>query len=277
MKTSDENAGSNEHLDKSKRGVPKEKLGEGQDPKQPKEGDEMVPLSAVQQMIDEAMAKNKPSSIGDIDALASAIAKASKKDTGRRGDRTAISEEEIPVEDIMEDPADFWAWGSGWGIYSEKRGGHSVMPPYRMPINFKHSYTQIKGSGKEKQVVYICAFQTRSRKVAEWLRKSNLFGVKFFEDLGSVDSVDMSEAQKYVDAATSISGLGQMDIIEKAKALGVKPSEDLEATKMQVISKIVESGEAEAQARGKQTAVGKDLSVEEKIKRNKTGAVPETA
>lgn len=241
--------------------------------------DPTIKLSEVDKLIEARMedlkrelTKKNGSDFNPKD-LTQALTEAMNRDRGY-GTPVAIKDEDIDVKDVLEQDAIFWSYGHSFGINSEKRNGHNVIPPYGRAIKFTHSWTDVRGMGKNKSVFKVNTFKTSSKKVAEWLRKSPLYKTRIFENIKSVANIDMYFAQKLTDAANTIAGLEPPQVLQRAQNVGIEITSDYDSVRNQLIQQIAMEEYERSKQINLDAAAPSDLSLENIRKRtvNKSSA-----
>lgn len=143
------------------------------------------------------------------------------------------------LEDYMEYPAVFFSFSSEYAIHSDKRSGKESFPPNREFVKFKKLYRYSrKGAGRAVETVAVSQATIRSKATTEWLRKHSLFGIKFFENINDVKSVDVTLAEKMAESAARVSGMSDMQVIERCKSEGMGVHSDLDKLRKELIQKL---------------------------------------
>ena len=174
---------------------------------------------------------------------------------------------DIPMDDVLEEEVVFWTWGREHTIFSEKRKGHDIVPPYGKPIKFNHEWTNTRGSGKNKQLNLVCKFRTTSKKMVEFIRTSAEFGTRIFESSKAVDGIDMAFHSTMNDIAAQVNKLDYHQIMLQAQQLGLPIEENLENLKRRLIDyRTTEAIRANKESQIR-SAARSDMTPEEKIKR----------
>ena len=123
-----------------------------------------------------------------------------------------------PREDYLEKPAVFFSFNVWYGIYGDKRYGREVLPPRGEKIEFKKLYRYAKRTGgKTSETISVSQTTIRSRSVAQWVREHTKFDIKFFEDLGTAQSINVTLATKMNDMSNVISSLSDHAVLERCK------------------------------------------------------------
>ncbi len=143
------------------------------------------------------------------------------------------------LEDYMEYPAVFFSFSSEYAVHSDKRSGKESFPPNREFVKFKKLYRyNRKGAGRAVETVAVSQATIRSKATSEWLRKHSLFGIKFFENINDVKSVDVTLAEKMAESAARVSGMSDMQVIERCKSEGMGVHSDLDQLRKELIQKL---------------------------------------
>lgn len=233
-----------------------------------KDPEPMVKLSEVDGIINEKfenlkkeLLKTKSPEVS-LQDMTTALTEALSKNSEIPGEHTMVMDQDIDHKDVLKEDATFWSYGHSFSIHSEKRNGHNVAPPKGV-IRFLHSWTDIKGTGRNKTVTKVCVCTTSSKKVADWIRKSPLYKARIFENIKSVANIDMYFAQKLADAANSMAGLDPNQILQRAQNAGIEISSDLDDVKNQLVQMIAMEEYEKTKEISKHTAVPSNISKEE--------------
>src|SRR3972149_287878 len=146
----------------------------------------------------------------DTSAIVELVKEIKNAATGKTSPMTTA---DIPMDDVLEEEVVFWTWGREHTIFSEKRKGHDIVPPYGKPIKFNHEWTNTRGSGKNKQLNLVCKFRTTSKKMVEFIRTSAEFGTRIFESSKAVDGIDMAFHSTMNDIAAQVNKLDYHQIM----------------------------------------------------------------
>jgi hypothetical protein len=185
----------------------------------------------VQQAVAKIMAENKGTSADDV-------LKKLDKLVNKKEDEGNV----LDLDDLLDEPIFFFSYGSSITLFDDRRRGQRVPPPFGAPVRFTPSYRtkQVSVSQKDVKIVHVCGVKVTSRKVAEWLRAHTLFNIRFFEQIGAARAIDSYLADKMTEAANSLTSLTPIDIINRAKLLGVPISKDIDEMRRGIIMKIAE-------------------------------------
>jgi len=125
-------------------------------------------------------------------------------------------------EDYLDTPAVFFAFSCWYGVYGDKRYGREVTPPRDQPIIFEKLYRYSKKTGgRTAEMVSVSQATIRSKSMAEWLRNHSLFGIKFFEDMGKAQNVNVTLAEKMSEMNNVVNRLNDHSVIERCKREGI--------------------------------------------------------
>lgn len=131
-------------------------------------------------------------------------------------------EEYDAKEDYLDTPAVFFAFSCWYGVYGDKRYGREVSPPRNQPIIFEKLYRYSKKTGgRTAEMVSVSQATIRSGSLAEWLRGHSLFGIKFFEDMGKAQNVNVTLAEKMSEMNNVVNRLNDHSVIERCKREGI--------------------------------------------------------
>lgn len=143
------------------------------------------------------------------------------------------AEAEIDINDYLDKAAVFFCYSFSHTCIGDRRLGHAIKTPYDSPIRFKRLYRYKKpGTSKyDAEMVSMSCAIIRSKKEAEWIRKHSLYGIKYFENINDVSSINRSFADKLVEVNNMLSGMSQFEVVERAKQENVKITADVDDVK----------------------------------------------
>jgi hypothetical protein len=131
-------------------------------------------------------------------------------------------EEYDAKEDYLDTPAVFFAFSCWYGVYGDKRYGREVTPPRNQPIIFEKLYRYSKKTGgRTAEMVSVSQATIRSASMADWLRNHSLFGIKFFEDMGKAQNVNVTLAEKMSEMNNVVNRLNDHAVIERCTREGI--------------------------------------------------------
>lgn len=184
------------------------------------EAEDMVPMSSVVRMMSDLEAK-----LMDRFGL------------GVKSKTVAVDDSYVDelMDDWMETPAVFFAFSFNFSIHGDKKRGIETIPPHGA-VKFKPLIrTRRRGQRGGVDVVSVSSVRVHSKEQAEYLREHSQFGIAFFENLDSAMRVDVTMAQKMVEAQQSISRLSDMGIVARAKQEGLEVHSNIETMRKQLV------------------------------------------
>ena len=214
--------------------------------KKPEEVFSMTPkaiAALVESIVEKKMAALKTpvasASTTTEDIIAAALRKINPELLGKA--ELAVTPDNLDMNDVLTEPVTFFAYSYIFGFNGYKKYGQLIENPMKRSIRFHHLYRYSKGTGRGKEFVSMCVAKIYSKKEAEYVRNSPLYGIRFFEDISKASSVDIGFAQKLSDATHSLSGLNDHQIVQKAiQQYKIAPSTDIEKMRSELIHKIAE-------------------------------------
>ena len=145
-----------------------------------------------------------------------------------KSQQSTVSENEVwnedydAKEDYLDSPAVFFAFSCWYGVYGDKRYGREVTPPRNKPIIFEKLYRYSKKTGgRTAEMVSVSQATIRSSSMADWLRSHSLFGIKFFEDMGKAQNVNITLAEKMSEMNNVVNRLNDHAVIERCTREGI--------------------------------------------------------
>tara|TARA_R110000824_G_scaffold326704_4_gene513647 strand:+ start:307 stop:1149 length:843 start_codon:yes stop_codon:yes gene_type:complete len=144
-----------------------------------------------------------------------------------------VSLENIDQDDFLETPATFFSYSFTFTVFGDKRFGRDVKTPYSKPIRFEHTFrTTKKGTSRyDKTTLSLCTAKIYSKKEVEWIRNHTLYGIKFYENIGEVQDIDVQLANKMVAVNNMLNSMTQHEVIARAKLEGITISNNLDQTR----------------------------------------------
>lgn len=143
------------------------------------------------------------------------------------------------IDDYLEYPAVFFSFSSEYAIHADIRNGRESLPPLNDFIKFKRLYRYSrKGAGRAVETVAVSQATVRSKTTADWLRNHTLFGIKFFENINDVNSIDVTFAEKMAEAASRVSSMSDMQVIERSRNEDIPTHTDLDKLRKELIQKL---------------------------------------
>lgn len=140
----------------------------------------------------------------------------------KRIDYSESEEELVEKHDWMDEPAIFFNYSKSWVLSGDyHKNGVVYTPPIDIPLKFETYYRyntgrQVSGS-QSQELVSICRFVTHSRKLKEWLFNHPLFNVQFYLSHEQAAKVDVRTAHHRTNAARSVEGLPDDQIVRMCK------------------------------------------------------------
>lgn len=156
--------------------------------------------------------------------------------------RLPINADEIPLDDYLEKPVEFYIYSQMYTIYDDVRKGHPVFPPYGRIIKFHNLFRSKKSTASNRYdggTIAIAFARVFSKKQVEWMRAHSDYGIKFFETVEQAKNVSILFAQMLKEADNQV-GRTDFDVINKAKELSIPLSHDTSILRQQVVFKIAE-------------------------------------
>lgn len=226
-------------------------LGDGVPGPRPGGSDEVSALkqemATMKAMLDEMISRGlKTPSVNagsDAAVMAEAIAKAVKEQLRpEKDDKGFVDPSYIDPNDRLEKPEIFFSWRH-WNLISfSMKHGVAERPPMG-PVEFIVDSGRWVRSGDESVAHYVCKAEVRSRKQAEWLRKHEWFGIRFFDSVRNLNSSHGEDwarvAQKW---ATALAAKKPNELLMLAanNGIGTSIDEAPEDLRRRLIGKLTE-------------------------------------
>jgi len=150
---------------------------------------------------------------------------------------------EIPLEDVLEEPVEFYACWWQTKIYDDKKGhNHVVNAPYGTPIEFFPHMRHPKGSAIGRNAVWqiISVARVHSKAQVEFLESHSQFGITIFKRYTDAAKFDNIYAEKLQEAAGTVANMSQRTILDTMVRNGLVISQDLVADKKRLVHRLAE-------------------------------------
>jgi hypothetical protein len=148
-----------------------------------------------------------------------------------------------PKEDYLDKPAIFFSFNTWYCIYGDKRYNREVLPPRGEKVEFKKLYRYPKRTGgRTAEVISVSQAIVRSKSTADWLRDHSKFGIKFFEDMGKAQKVNITLAEKMSEMSNVVSSMNDHGVIERCTREGISvETGDLAVLRKALIRRMAEN------------------------------------
>lgn len=153
----------------------------------------------------------------------------------------SISMDKFDVNDVLPEPVMFFTYSIGYMIMDDVKQGHAIRTPYSRPFKFTHLFRYEKiGARDKKEFMMVSVCKISSKKELDWLQRHSLYGVKFFEDIRNVKTIDVEMQERLVEASNEIARLSDHEVVQRALAEGVAPGTDVSRMKRSLIQAIAQ-------------------------------------
>jgi len=147
--------------------------------------------------------------------------------------------DDFDINDVLEVPVMFFTYSLGYMLMDDVKQGHAIRTPYNRPFKFNHLFRHERvGARDKKEFLMVSVCKISSKKELDWLQRHSLYGVKFFEDIRNVRSVDIEMQERLVEANNEIARLSDHEIVQRALGEGVSPSTDVSKMKRSLVQSI---------------------------------------
>ena len=155
------------------------------------------------------------------DELASLVQKQIQEHmkTMNKVDRVKGKEIVFDHEDALDDPCVFFCYSNYFAVFGDVKNSQEILTPYKRPLRFKpfYRYKRPSPTGRGQETVSVSRAIIHSKKEAQYLRDHSLFGVKFFENIGSIEKVDVTFSEKMIEINNVLNKMDDVQIIARAK------------------------------------------------------------
>lgn len=149
--------------------------------------------------------------------------------------------DDFDTDDVLPEPVMFFTYSIGYMVMDDVKQGHAIRTPYNRPFKFTHLFRYERiGSRDKKEFMMVSVCKVSSKKELEWLQRHSLYGVKFFEDIRNVRSIDVEMQERLVEASGEISRLNDHEIVQRALGEGIAASTDINKMKRSLIQAIAQ-------------------------------------
>lgn len=148
-------------------------------------------------------------------------------------------EEYNALEDYLEVPAVFFCFSQEYSVHGDKRQGRESLPPHGF-VKFKPVYRYHRKAGRGIDVIAVSQTVIRSKEQADWIRKHSLFGIKFFENVDDVTSIDTTLAEKMAEQSSRIARMSDLQVIERARQENMPLHQDMQKLRKELVQKLAE-------------------------------------
>lgn len=144
------------------------------------------------------------------------------------------------IDDYMDVPAVFFCFSQEYNVHGDVRQGREILPPLGF-VKFKPVYRYHRKAARGVDVIAVSQTVIRSKEQTEWMRNHSLMGIKFFENIEDVRSIDTTFAEKMAEQSSRISRMSDLQIIERAKAENIPVHEDIAKLRKQLVQKLAQA------------------------------------
>lgn len=175
------------------------------------------------------LSKQPDSSAGNLtEIIASTLkaVKASEKEINHG--LGGIQIQDIPKEDILENPIMYCVPSFGYVMSDYKKHGHPIAPPYGIKtIYFECQNTVKKGNGKETQIFHTAYYKCESKKVKEWIEDCPLYKIFIFRKEEKMDLLKIKHAVRGAALMGIVNDWNGVKVFQMAPQFGVPHHDDL--------------------------------------------------
>lgn len=144
------------------------------------------------------------------------------------------------LEDYLEEPVSFFSYLTSYSIHGDIRHGKESLPP-NGAIKFKPLFRSKRNTPRGIVVISTSVVKIQSKSQLDWLRKSPLFGVTFFETPKDTLTVDPSFADMIVQSSQEVGRMNDYTVISRCEAMGIPKTTDLDLMRKKLTEKLAES------------------------------------
>lgn len=145
--------------------------------------------------------------------------------------RAGIRMDQIPKEDILEVPVNFFAPCVGTIVYDDNKNGMHVRVPYNAEISFDYVTTRKMGTGKDLQTIPLSRYKCTSKAICEFLRNHSNYKVKFYESAENLDETTLKKASRTSEIISIVKDYTIDQLFTTCEQYGVPFSDNYAAMK----------------------------------------------
>jgi hypothetical protein len=143
------------------------------------------------------------------------------------------------LEDYLEVPAVFFCFSQEFNVHADVRQGRESLPPLGF-VKFKPLYRYHRKNSRGVDVIAVSQCIIRSKAQSDWLRRHTRFGIKFFENIDDVKSVNTVLAEKMSEYSGMVSRMSDHQVIQRAQQITLPVHSDIEQLRKELIQKLAE-------------------------------------
>lgn len=166
--------------------------------------------------------------LGLGDEIAKAFLKFNK-DKEELDFRAGIRMDQIPKDDILDVPVNFFAPCVGTMIYDDNKNGMPVRAPYNAEIIFEYVTTRKSGAGKDTQTIPLSRYKCTSKAICDFLRNHSNYEVKFYESAQNLDETTLKRASRTSEIISVVKEYAIDQLMIACKSYGVPFSDNYAA------------------------------------------------
>lgn len=123
--------------------------------------------------------------------------------------------------DLLEEPVVFWAQGFQYVIGDDvDKSGRPIPAPLGV-IDFRAISSQKRQNGKEQNILITSKHVCQSKKELEFLRNHSFYGIRFFENVRDIDSVDIKYAALIAKYSQGLRNMDAVRVFQQARDLKI--------------------------------------------------------
>jgi len=158
--------------------------------------------------------------------------KSDEEKYGERGEKY-VEEADQDINDVLKEGVSFFAHQGGYVIVDDLKNKRRVATPFREAIIFDHFKTKVIGAGKNLTVENMCRYTSYSKKEVAWLRNSNYYGWKIFDDSKAVTSTHAKLATHISRFLMGARAMDKHQMFKACESMGIAMSTDIENMRLQ--------------------------------------------
>lgn len=181
-------------------------------------------MSQIDKMIDARLKERQSSPTGSAE-LVEMLAKALDKNNSKVEKFDKAKYHDPEPGDLLEKSVVFWSQGFQYVIGDDRKNGRAIPAPLGV-VDFKADSSKRRQVGKEQHMLIMSKHICQSKKELEFLRNHTMFGIRFFEKLDDIESVDVRYASLIAKYAQGLRNMDAVRVFDQARQLQIPISTD---------------------------------------------------
>lgn len=243
--------------EKSEKDTEKAAKNEPVNQEEKKEETVTLTISQIDKLID-ARLKERTSSASGASELVELLTQALGKQNNQKIEKFDKAKYHDPEPgDLLEKAVVFWSQGFQYVIGDDRKNGLAIPAPLGV-VDFKAQSSKRKQNGKEQQMLILCKHVCLSKKELAFLRNHTMYGIRFFEKVDDVESVDVRYATLIASYAQGLRNMDAIRVFDTARHLQIPITTDNPDTMRVVLAQHYAKADVERSEEAQKTNIRKE-------------------